>query len=518
MYRRAHVSVKFNSLFEDAAPPSRLRGSCSRARIVWHQLKMYLCISFLLGALLWPSVARSYSRSTITYHLQGHINPSQIFSFLYEPFEVPTGVNSIYVLQNYTDKPLGNALDIGIFDVRGHRIADAQNGTSGWRGWSGGFRNNFTITPAWATPGYNPGPIQPGTWYVVLGPYNSTTNGIDWTLDIQLGFEPVTEYFSTDYASTSLDPFPFAYENETWLRGDFHLHSIYSDGHYLPEEQIANAVNRDLDFIFFTEHNTYSGNDVYGTWSDLAPHLLIGRGIEVTTRHGHWQALGLDRGQMIEWRYDPGDDPGLEAAMHQVRRGGGLVSINHPFQTCSRCNWGFDDYDHNDALEVWNGKWDPTDELSVQKWQELLVSGKQTTGIGGSDAHSFPDVTALPTTVVRTRGKNQAAIIDAVRRGQVYLVQDPGMSLDFAVEMGDKIAQIGDKVEGFFGNATARLSSTGLDGLKACFISERGHLANKTVTPGATVSQSISGSSFVRVEVRNSTDGMIALTNPIYFV
>ncbi|KAF2092660.1 PHP domain protein [Rhizodiscina lignyota] len=469
-------------------------------------MKSLACISLVCAAVFWPSVVRCYgepSRLPIKRHLHGHITPEQVMTFLYEPFDVPPGVNSIYVLQNYTDKSLGNSLDIGIFDVRGHRIADAQNGTSGWRGWSGGARSNFTITPAWATPGYNPGPIQPGTWYV--------------TLDIELGYNPVHEYFSTDYASTSLDPFPNAYENETWLRGDFHLHSIYSDGHYLPEEQIMNAVHRDLDFMFFTEHNTYSGNDVYGTWSSLAPDLLIGRGIEVTTRHGHWQALGVDRGQMIEWRYDPGDNPGLLDAMHQVRRGGGLVSINHPFQLCSRCNWGFNDYDHNDALEVWNGQWDPTDELAVQKWQELLVSGKQTTGIGGSDAHSFPDVTALPTTVVRTRGKNQADILDAVKKGHAYLVRDPGMSLDFLVHVGNATAQMGDKIPSFYGNAKAILLTTGLKGLKACFVSEKGCFSNRTIS-SATMTQSFADVRFVRVEIRNATDAMVGLTNPVYFV
>lgn len=72
--------------------------------------------------------------------LTGHIDPSQVMSFVYVPFKVPVGVTSIYVLQSYSDKGTGNALDLGCFDQRGTQLADAMNGTTGWRGWSGGFR------------------------------------------------------------------------------------------------------------------------------------------------------------------------------------------------------------------------------------------------------------------------------------------------------------------------------------------------------------------------------------------
>jgi hypothetical protein len=446
--------------------------------------------------------------------LTGHINPEQVFSFVYIPFEVKTGTTSIYVLQSYSDNGNGNSLDLGVFDQRGHHIMDGQNGTSGYRGWSGGFRSNFTISPAGATPGYDAGPIMPGTWSVVLGPYASNPGGIDWQLDIELGFDPVTSYFSTDYASTSLDPFPSIFPSkDTWLRGDFHAHTIYSDGRYTPEQQISNALQRQLDFMFFTDHNTDSSNNIMGAFAP--PSLLVCRGIEVTTRHGHWQALGVEREQIIEWRYHPGDTPGFPEAVHQVRRAGGLVSVNHPFQNCSRCDWGFD-YEHNDAIEVWNGKWDPTDERAVRKWHEELVTGKRVTGIGGSDAHGPPDVLALPTTVVRSHGLNQAAIIDGMRQGHVYLVQDPGMSLELTVDADGVSAGIGDTIA-VRGDAVATLRATGMAGNKACFVSEAGYLRNHSIVDGEVVEQMVSNLKLVRVEIRNVTDGMIGLTNPVYF-
>lgn len=479
-----------------------------------------------LSLLTWSALAAA--RAPIKKTLTGHIDPDQVMTFVYVPFDVPPGVTSIYVLQSYSEKGAGNSLDLGIFDERGYAMMDARNGTNGSRGWFGGFRNNFTITPSWATPGYNAGPISPGTWNVVLGPYSSTSRGIDWQLDIELGFDEVTASYSPYHASVDLDPLPSGEPEESlWLRGDFHMHSVYSDGRYTPDEQIRNAVARNLSFIFFTEHNTDSNNQVVGAYqAAVAPDLLIGRGIEVTTRHGHWQALGLNQDQRIEWRYHPGDDPGYAAATHQVHRSGGLVSINHPFQTCSRCDWGFDDWDHNDALEVWNGPWDPTDELAVQKWQQLLVVGKKTTAIGGSDAHSPPDINGLPTTVVKSRGRSQAAIIEGVRAGRAYLVEGPGMNLSFTVHVPSLslTAQIGDKVKvpaAAKKSAKAEFSAQGgLVGHKACFVSDAGYFYNATIVrDGQEIVRKVpDGARFVRVEVRNATDGILALTNPVWFV
>jgi hypothetical protein len=245
--------------------------------------------------------------------LTGHIDPSQVMTFVYVPFDVEEGTMSIHVLQNYSQKGAGNALDLGVFDQRGYHIADGQNGTSGFRGWSGSLRNNFTITPGLATPGYNAGPIYPGTWNVILGPYQSTPQGIDWRLDIEMGFDAVTSYYSTDYATVNLDLQPMQKREESaWYRGDFHMHTVHSDGRYTPDQQIQNALNRNLSFIFFSEHNTDTNNEIIGAYqAHLAPDLLIGHAIEVTTRHGHWQAIGLAEGQIVDWRYHPGDNPGF---------------------------------------------------------------------------------------------------------------------------------------------------------------------------------------------------------------
>src|SRR5260370_20247622 len=44
-------------------------------------------------------------------------------------------------------------------------------GPGGFRGWSGGARRSFVITPEAATPGYLPGDLEPGTWRGMIGPH-----------------------------------------------------------------------------------------------------------------------------------------------------------------------------------------------------------------------------------------------------------------------------------------------------------------------------------------------------------
>ena len=90
-------------------------------------------------------------------------------AYLYLPFEVPPRTTRIEVSYHYEkgtedggEGPANN-IDIGIFDTRGIDLF-----TRGFRGWSGTARSSFFITPTEATPGYLPGPLQPGEWHLML--------------------------------------------------------------------------------------------------------------------------------------------------------------------------------------------------------------------------------------------------------------------------------------------------------------------------------------------------------------
>ncbi|GAB5590524.1 hypothetical protein Unana1_05424 [Umbelopsis nana] len=459
--------------------------------------------------------------ATITKTLTGHISPDQVFSFVYVPFDVPVGTTSIYVLQNYTQKGQGNSVDLGCFDQRGHDIL-AGNASVGFRGWSGGFRNNFTISPVSATPGYIPGPIEPGQWNVALGPYTSNPGGIDYELQVVLSSDPYETDFTPNFAPSSVGADPAMTDNSddedlnidkgSWYRGDLHLHTYYSDGQYAPQEIVDYAQRRDLNFIFSTDHNTQSSNLM---WGSLAPpSLLIGRGIEATTRNGHWGALGLERWQWVDWRYT-NDTVGLNAAKQQVRDAGGFVSINHPYAACPACNWTFP-FNDFDGIEVWNSDWDPTDDMAVQEWQRMLVQGANITAVGGSDAHRAPQVVGLPTTVVRATGLSTAAVLEGLKRRRAYLVRDPGMDIHFTVQtIGGVHTQVGDRIK-VRGPAIARLQTTGMNNGTATFFYQKGQLYQQVIENGRDITHNLQGADWIRVEIRNATGSMLGLTNPIW--
>ena len=56
-----------------------------------------------------------------------------------------------------------------------------------------------------------------------------------------------------------------------------------------------------MDFIVSTEHNTSSAGGVWG--HHAVDDLLIIDGEEITTKSGHYTALGLPPGTWIDWRY-----------------------------------------------------------------------------------------------------------------------------------------------------------------------------------------------------------------------
>src|SRR5712691_9613211 len=104
--------------------------------------------------------------------LRGSFDASQQRHYHHVPFEVPTGVRSIHVAYDYSERipsdPQlldGDTLDIGVFDPRG--IAQS---SPGFRGWSGSHKLEFTIAENWATPPYSAGPIQP-VLNRAFGPY-----------------------------------------------------------------------------------------------------------------------------------------------------------------------------------------------------------------------------------------------------------------------------------------------------------------------------------------------------------
>ena len=443
--------------------------------------------------------------------------------WVYIPLRVPAGINRITVSYGY-DKPApppgynGNALDIGIFDEAGIELGNA----AGFRGWSGGFRTEFTISASDATPGYLPGPVRPGIWHVVLGPYTVAPQGLNWTLTVRLSSGPAGPPFVARHA-----PLRATGRGKAWYRGDMHLHTVHSDGRRTPAEVAAAARAARLDYIVSTDHNTSSAAGVWGEFA--GPDLLIIDGEEITTRNGHYTALGLPAGTWIDWRYRAADG-GLSHFVREIHAVGGLAVAAHPSAPCIGCGWkfGFADLD---AVEVWNGPWTLDDEAVVATWDNLLVAGARTgrwiPAVGNSDAHSEPQVVGLPHNVAFADGLDRRSILAAVRAGRTWIAESAAVDLQFTAVADNRQAGIGERLNvRDDAPVTVTLTVTGAPGSVVRLVTDQGMRSAATLPadePGTVFwTTTPQNSRYVRAEVRRrqptptTADTMVALTNPIF--
>ncbi|MTE19521.1 phosphoesterase [Streptomyces sp. TRM43335] len=460
--------------------------------------------------------------------------PTGAPDFVYLPVEVPPGVREIAVSYTY-DRPEvptgtpGNALDIGIFDERG-----TAPGGRGFRGWSGGFRDAFVIGAQKATPGYLAGPVRPGTWHVVLGPYTVAPQGMEYEVTVTLRYGEPGRTPRPGYP-----PERARGRGRAWYRGDCHLHTVHSDGRRTPAEVAAAAREAGLDFIATTEHNTTSG---HGAWEGLwGEDLLILCGEEVTTRNGHYLALGTDPGTFVDWRHRARDDA-YERYVRTVHRAGGLVVPAHPNCPFVGCQWKFG-YAGADAIEVWNGPWTVDDELALAAWDNMLSAacrGGRAGGrghhrwipaMGNSDAHREPQVVGLPQTVVHAEDLSRAAVLEAIRAGRSWLAESSAVeSALSAVGPRGEHAGIGERLRvASDAEVTVRLRVSGVPGGTVRLLTDQGEMRSERLpaSGSGTVSWSTTASSaaYVRAEVRRPRpDGappelpgpMAAMTNPIW--
>ncbi|MEC4015331.1 CehA/McbA family metallohydrolase [Streptomyces sp. H27-D2] len=464
---------------------------------------------------------------TVTGHL-----PTGAPDFVYLPVEVGHGVREIAVSYSY-DKPRvplgtpGNACDIGIFDERGPVSGGHAPHIRSCRGWSGGARTEFAISAAEATPGYLAGPVKPGTWHVVLGPYTVAPQGLDYSVRITLRYG--------DPGRTPKPVYPperARGRGRAWYRGDCHLHSVHSDGKRTPAEIAAAARTAGLDFITTTEHNTTSSHRAWeGLWGD---DLLIMTGEEITTRNGHLVALGSRPGAFIDWRYRARDDVFAHYA-RRIRQAGGLVVPAHPYGNCVGCNWKFG-YEEADAIEVWNSDWTPDDEMSLNLWDGMLVASvrddrRWIPAMGNSDAHREPQPVGLPQTVVLADDLSRQAIQDGIRAGRSWIAESSKTGLSFAATGGrGGHAGIGERLSvPPDTEVTVALEVSGAPGCTVRFITDQGELHAEPLPPSGsgTVSWRTTASyaAYARAEIRHpAADGgasglpgaMAAMTNPVF--
>ncbi|MCL2683493.1 MAG: CehA/McbA family metallohydrolase [Bacteroidales bacterium] len=135
------------------------------------------------------------------------------------------------------------------------------------------------------------------------------------------------------------------------LKGDFHQHTVFSDGSVWPTYRVEEAYVEDLDIIAISDHIEYipkkadipntDFNRSYEIAKPIADRygIILIPAVEITRRMppGHFNAIGIKDANAFEQfvnKEDRSDTTGLTAALEEAHRQGAFVFWNHPpFQT-----------------------------------------------------------------------------------------------------------------------------------------------------------------------------------------
>jgi hypothetical protein len=314
------------------------------------------------------------------------------------PVEVPPGAQALRV--ELTTDPDRGVLDLGLL------------GADGFRGWSGGARRRFVVMADAATPGYLPGPLEPGVWQVLIGLHRVAPEGAPYA--VRVGFEPGPTDRRQVPASLPAPRPPRSIagtDGRRWWPGDLHTHTEHSDGEQSVLEVAHLAGAQGLAFLTVTDHNTVSHYaDLPAAAASSGVVLLEGQ--EVTTDRGHANAIGTS--DWVDFRAPV-------AAWHaSAEAGGGVLTVNHPL--AGDCAWRLADPPPGTLVEAWHG-------LAAFLTDHALAWMHERDGIaiGGSDYHrpSDPVLPGQPTTWLEADEPTRDGFVEALLARRVAVSRTP---------------------------------------------------------------------------------------------
>jgi hypothetical protein len=477
----------------------------------------------------------SVNTGASVYHMErtlGAADNKQVLAF---PFDVPPGCGRLEITLSYAPERVGgleNMLVPALFDPVRCRGAAHR----------GGATKRVVVEEGCATPGFLAGRLQPGGWTVEIEvhavlPGEPCRVSLDILVAAAapaaiaappiLGSVSPSASAANSAAAATPDDVAGA---PAWYRGDLHTHSVHSDGHVDVAGRIGAASEQGLDFFFLTDHNTVSGLVELATRVAGRPTgrpLLLG-GMELTTFYGHALCLGA-RG-WTDWRVRPGDG-GMPAIVRAAEGDGRLFVIAHPLSVddpyCTGCAWHFDDVMPGPAraVEVWNGPWagDSGNEANLALWYAWLNRGEHVVGTAASDAHGpYGDAQGLGFSVVYSAELREEALLDAIRRGHLYLSGGPRLALRAhgAEARPDRQAMMGDALALAPGEAaefSCRWEDCPASAQLRVIVDGQPRFAGPVGATGQRAWRMLGGQDhWCLVEVRDLAGDMLALTNPVY--
>jgi len=190
------------------------------------------------------------------------------------------------------------------------------------------------------------------------------------------------------------------------LKADLHIHSNHSDGKSSVREILEVAINRRIDIVSITDHNTVNGSlEALEIVRDENLPIVILPGIEISTAQGHLLAFGIT--EDVEAGIE------MSEAVRIVRKLGGITSLAHPFQFYRHGAVRLGCFKIVDCIEVFNAK-------SLGMFNRLSEFFCRRFGKGktaGSDAHKAEFV-GYGITVIELNDISLSGILNALKSGK----------------------------------------------------------------------------------------------------
>ncbi|MDD2522240.1 MAG: CehA/McbA family metallohydrolase [Anaerolineaceae bacterium] len=336
-----------------------------------------------------------------TLEIIHHIPADQQGRYLLLPFEMPPSTERVDIEYTYLRNREENFnFESGQFTAqeRVNRIDLALLAPDGSQvGASGSSRDVIFVSTTDATPGYQPHPLKPGTWQIMLGAYVVSPDGVD--VHISLRFTPKTR---------------------RWFKGDLHTHTLASDGQLTLDHLARHARTHGLDFIAVTDHN----QPVKRASFPKIEGLTIIPGLEWTHYKGHSNFLGIEDPYTGSF-FANTEEEALDK-FRQARKNGALISINHPLESDFGFHFDLEKIPY-DLIEVWNGPMRPRNIETIAWWDQMLKAGKRQVAVCGSDYHEDTVFQRLanPTMNVFAWSASEKDLLEAIESGHSYFTYSP---------------------------------------------------------------------------------------------
>jgi len=193
------------------------------------------------------------------------------------------------------------------------------------------------------------------------------------------------------------------------LRADLHIHSMYSDGQPHPKEILYEAINKGIDVVAVTDHDTFRG-------SLTARRIALSSRLELVVLIA--AEIRTSLGDVLVYCPDTPPErmprePGELA--DEAHAHGCIIAPAHPFDVF-RGGLGDAVYELRgkiDAIEVYNAKSLPVFNEKALEAARLLG----LPGIGGSDAHVLDNIGAAYTLIDAEPDPEE--VIKAIKHGRV---------------------------------------------------------------------------------------------------